>query len=586
MKKRSDGGSMRLRASSLKLAPGLEDSSWAFEDQLKNRSIEKLGIDLVKVDQELEDAREKMSSTAEEKKLHHAPSLYGEKQKSAVDHKMATSHAIDLVHGLIEGYVIVQHRLLFCSLRGGRMLFWEDRNDVGHVPPKSVWDVSGMRIFEVRTHGVSNKTSISRKIERRYSSKIASGKLSELSTKKNALMSSKQLQNLSSLKQILESKEDGNEDDEFDKNDDDIEKSERMSSFMMSGLVDEYLSSDGDDDDSDDEELCPWEWTIVLTHLHRTKDMAEEDEDPMKLAIHGVKDHSDHDRQDWEDALSVVSATLNPIALRRAHILEELSNRRRHRAKANERSTNLKSSNSSSKTSGEQNMMNTISNEHRRALHDHRDQIICLGYNEMFPAVLALADGLGKEVVVVEYDPVRINAVKNRYNEKKRNNDAVNLPSNQRLEEHVKSSSTDTSVNDSSSPTLSVLRGVACVYADIHDPECWEELEMDEAFVIVCTMKGARHAEKALMKWLKKHNSETIFVGFSDSNIEAIHLYNAGAHYVIQADALAMRSTKQIFLETVARHGDCSRLVVAGAAHSNRLQKLQKEDEMKFRYET
>ena len=48
-----------------------------------------------------------MSSTAEEKKLHHAPSLYGEKQKSAVDHKMATSHAIDIVHSV--GYFVTMN---------------------------------------------------------------------------------------------------------------------------------------------------------------------------------------------------------------------------------------------------------------------------------------------------------------------------------------------------------------------------------------------------------------------------------------------------------------------------------------------
>ena len=33
---------------------------------------------------------------------------------------------------------------MFCTLRSGRMLFWEDQHDVGHTPPVSVWDVSGM----------------------------------------------------------------------------------------------------------------------------------------------------------------------------------------------------------------------------------------------------------------------------------------------------------------------------------------------------------------------------------------------------------------------------------------------------------
>ena len=37
--------------------------------------------------------------------------------------------------------------------------------------------------------------------------------------------------------------------------------------------------------------------------------------------------------------------------------------------------------------------------ENRLALHDHRNEIICIGYNEMFPAVLSLADATNKNVV-------------------------------------------------------------------------------------------------------------------------------------------------------------------------------------------
>ena len=63
-------------------------------------------------------------------------------------------------------------------------------------------------------------------------------------------------------------------------------------------------------------------------------------------------------------------------------------------------------------------------------------------------------------------------------------------------------------------------------------------------------------------------------------------MYKAGAHFVMQTDALAMRSTKEIFLETVASFGDCSQLVTAGLAHKKRLLKLQSEDKLKFQYET
>lgn len=122
--------------------------------------------------------------------------------------------------------------------------------------------------------------------------------------------------------------------------------------------------------------------------------------------------------------------------------------------------------------------------------------------------------------------------------------------------------------------------------ADIHDPECWEELEMDQAFMIVCTIKGARHAEKAILKWLQQHKSESVFVACSQNNIDAMRMYKAGAAYVMQTDALAMRSTRQIFMETVANVGDCSQLVAAGLAHKKRLLKSQADKPFRFQYET
>ena len=109
---------------------------------------------------------------------------------------------------------------------------------------------------------------------------------------------------------------------------------------------------------------------------------------------------------------------------------------------------------------------------------------------------------------------------------------------------------------------------------------------MNQAFIVVCTMKGARHAEKAILKWLKKHQSDTIFIACTQNNVDAIHMYEAGAHFVMQTDALAMRSSREIFMQTVANVGDCSQLVVAGQAHKERLLKSKKEDALKFKYET
>jgi len=494
-----------VRAQSLQRhQPVDDDGEWAFEDQLKDRSTEQLQIDLKKTTEELDKTRKSMAATADEKRLHlentkisqHGgggvgdPSNAGRKSvKDAFQQTIVElSHATDITHGMIEGYVIIDHKLLFCTLRAGRMLFWREQQDVGHAPPMSMWDISGMAILNVENHGVPPKRP-----------------------------------------------------------------SSRRSSTILAASP------------SLEEKVHPWEWTIVLGHIHRHTGTSSIEDDAMKLTIHGLEDHSDHDAQDWQDALAVATAMLNPIALRLAHIREELHALRLPLPKN--------------------------SAEIRKSAHSHRNEILCIGYNEMFPAVLALADAIHKDVVVVEYDPMKINTVKKLYNEEKRRQDYKDKKSGQNpmraSNGDLRSLETEAEAeNDVVGPLDSEIKGVSCEYADIHDPECWEELEMDQAFMLICTMKGARHAEKAIMKWLRKHNSDAIFIACTNNNVEAIKMYQAGAHFVMQTDALAMRSTREIFMETVANVGDCSQLVNAGYAHKKRLVKLEKEDKLKFQYET
>jgi hypothetical protein len=495
-----------------------------------------------------------MSVTAQEKKRKHAPldskGADGEIPASAraIDH-LAASHAADIVHGLIEGYVIVDQHLQFCTLRGGRMLFWDDQHDVGHVPPSSVWDISGMTIVAMDTE--------EEVIERQKKAR-AQRKWEMMRNRKKSILKRRRKQGSAAESKGSVPSASSLELGRGGKADDDI-------------LTDDEGWLTAASDDSEEEEYHPWEWTIVLAHIHRTDDSAETGEDPMKLAIHGLEDHSDHDFEDWRDALSVALATLNPIAIRRAHIREALSKKRK---RSRERGSSIKD---------------------RLATHDSRDQIICLGYNEMFPAVLALGDATDKEVVVLEYDPSKINAVKKHYNRAQRQADAeASKPTRKPVSPKGKGSSPKRGrfspkakpETNHHVPLPSQLRGVHCEYADVHDPESWEHLEMDGAFMVVSCMVGAHHAEKAIAEWLKRHNSETIFIGCTGNNKEALELYDAGAHFVMQTDALAMRSSKQIFLKTVASVGDCSQLVIAGSAHARRLKRLREEDKLRFLYET
>jgi len=508
---------------------GTDVEDWAFEDQLPNRSTEQLEIDLEDYGIELESARNSMAATADEKRLNTKKRVGSKGVKignSFRGNSIMTSYATDIRHGMIEGYVIMDQNVMYCTLRAGRMLFWKDRLDVGHAPPISVWDISVMTI--------------------------------------------KKMENKNMPVPMMDRK-----------------------STKEPGDTTEPSRVQFSDSESTDDDMKQWDWTIVLGHIHRNTGTSSIEEDTVKLAIHGLENYTDHDAQDWQDALAVATDTLNPTALRLTHIRKELSRRRNTTIAFHDSLANRKAA--------------------------HRNQIICIGYNKMFRAVIALADALHKEVVVVEYDPMKINTVKKLYNEEKRRQDfndkkrgkvirkahttdeigkLVDIEKGTKPKRHRRMRSKSTPINHIKegfwaevSKDLDVnkeveIKGVACEYADIHDPECWEELEMDKAFMVVCIKGGARHAEKAIIKWLKKQKSRTKFVTFTQTNTEALKLYKAGAHFVMQTDALAMRSTREIFIESVANIGDCTQLVAAGLSHRKRLIKLENENKLKFLYET
>lgn len=541
----------------MKYKPAGTGDDW-FQMHLKQRFTAQLEFDLKETAAELEAARNKMAATAWEKlqqrlepeqdsalkkigddlnqSIHRSKSLLmgvdaaPSKKKSK---EMQPSNELDVMHGMIEGYVIVDGQLLFCTLRGGRMLFWHDKHDVGHKPPESVWDVSHMAMYE-------------------------EGKV--------------------------------------------LKRTESDASL---------LSSDTTRTRSNSEEsvIIPWEWTIVLGHIHTETEEMEDDD--VKLAIHGLQDHSDHDAQDWRDALAVATGTLNPIALRLAHIRHELTNRQKEAGITQPRP----------------------GFESGASAHSHKNEIVCIGYNEMFPAVLALADATGKVVVVVEYDPLKLKTVQKLYGQEARQkawkekcttgerkdlSKALASKTGSTMETVEEPSATADAavpvgdVEEGAAPprvrSLSIpekaasffgtaktasnitddcdIRGVKTEYADIHDPECWEETGMDEAFLVVCTDQGARDAEKALIRWLAKHASDAIFVSCTQTNADALRMYKAGAHYVVQRDGLAMRAAREILVGTVASVGDCSQLVAAGQSHRRNLAKLRAEDGLKFQYET
>ena len=114
----------------------MESDDWAFEDQLKSRSKEQLQMDLIKIEKILDVARESMAATADEKRLHHA---------------LETSHASDIVHGMIEGYVIVE--------------YWVTKTGAVRDPV----------VIDAKPPGIFNRAAINAALKYKYKPKVING---------------------------------------------------------------------------------------------------------------------------------------------------------------------------------------------------------------------------------------------------------------------------------------------------------------------------------------------------------------------------------------------------------------------------
>lgn len=118
-----------------------------------------------------------------------------------------------------------------------------------------------------------------------------------------------------------------------------------------------------------------------------------------------------------------------------------------------------------------------------------------------------------------------------------------------------------------------------CIYADIYDPDVWEELKFEEAEAIISCMIDGQEAELGILRWLKEMGLNIPFIATTNSHEEAIELYEKGAVYVIQTEELASIQFHNLLRE----HGSAPRkLEEHGKTHLSNLKAIIKKKTAKF----
>lgn len=120
---------------------------------------------------------------------------------------------------------------------------------------------------------------------------------------------------------------------------------------------------------------------------------------------------------------------------------------------------------------------------------------------------------------------------------------------------------------------------VRFMYADIYDPDTWEEAEIALSHLFVSCLPDGQEAELALLNWLKENNSGVPFIAATDSRSDALELYENGATYVIQTEDLAAERLYEIMH---AKTENIEELAEYGKEHRGELEKLSLTDEFAF----
>ena len=123
------------------------------------------------------------------------------------------------------------------------------------------------------------------------------------------------------------------------------------------------------------------------------------------------------------------------------------------------------------------------------------------------------------------------------------------------------------------------------LYADMYDPDTWEDTGMARAALVVSCVKGCQEAELAMLRWLGEHaqgseeHPAPAFIAATHSNSDALDLYEAGATFVIQNDALAAQHMEQVLQETAPHE-----LSAHGSRHRGVLEELRAATGKEFQY--
>jgi len=114
---------------------------------------------------------------------------------------------------------------------------------------------------------------------------------------------------------------------------------------------------------------------------------------------------------------------------------------------------------------------------------------------------------------------------------------------------------------------------IKTLYADMFDPDTWDHVVLESAQLVVSVLEDGQEAEISMGRYMKQHGGKAFFMCATESDEEALELYEGGIDFVIHTELLAV-----IKLTELLTSGSLDRLANYGEEHKKRLKDQTMKD--------
>jgi hypothetical protein len=240
--------------------------------------------------------------------------------------------------------------------------------------------------------------------------------------------------------------------------------------------------------------------------------------------------------------------------------------------------------------------------KHEHSHHPKEGCVVILGCTEMTAPFVIFAHRHGLQSVIVDYNPLMIQRLAKHGHAAEHGHEDIGLSDGKGGHgdadaegdgDKKKGKSRLKAVK--SEVELNMEKGwhekfeLVAIYADICDPDTWDEAGFKNASIIVNTVRKSFDANMSILHWLQRNESTALFMPCCDTNAECLEIYDAAStegHHSINCWAIHQDQLAASKLEKELATTQPDGFAGLGESRHTYLKKLKQTDAAQFAEKT